>query len=221
MSWDRRFFWSTRGQVVALLRRAGRTVDELAAALGLTDNAVRAHLATLERDGLVRHGGVRRRAGKPAYAYELTPEAERLFPKAYEPVLGQLLDVLAERLSPEVLDEALREVGHRLAAGRVPPAGDLRGRVDGALALLGEFGGLAELEEHAGGFLIRSYSCPLTAVVPKRPEVCRLVETLLQDVIAAPVRERCERAEPPRCSFEVAAVGGTEAPTGGRGSRAQ
>ncbi|HET8631769.1 MAG TPA: ArsR family transcriptional regulator, partial [Thermomicrobiales bacterium] len=81
--WERRFFGSTRGRVLALLRRASRTVDELARALGLTDNAVRAHLATLERDGLVRQEGLRRGAGKPAYAYDLTPAAERLFPSAY------------------------------------------------------------------------------------------------------------------------------------------
>ena len=40
----------------------------MAAALGLTDNAVRAHLTALERDGVVNAGGVRRAgtAGKPA-----------------------------------------------------------------------------------------------------------------------------------------------------------
>src|SRR5207249_6425780 len=58
--WDERFFASTRGRIVQLLRRATSTVDELAEALGLTDNAVRAHLAILERDGLVQQKGVRR-----------------------------------------------------------------------------------------------------------------------------------------------------------------
>ena len=51
---DERFFASTRGRVTTLLRQGDRTVEELAQALGLTDNAVRAHLVTLERDGLVR-----------------------------------------------------------------------------------------------------------------------------------------------------------------------
>jgi predicted ArsR family transcriptional regulator len=72
----------------------------LARAVGLTNNGVRAHLATLERDGIVRQCGTVRPAsggGKPAYVYELTPEAEDLFPRAYEPVLGRLLDVLSER----------------------------------------------------------------------------------------------------------------------------
>ena len=115
--WDQRFFASTRGQIVALLRRASRTVEELAQALGLTDNAIRAHLASLERDGLVRQQGVRRGARRPSYAYDLTPEADRLFPKPYAPVLGQLLDVLAERLEPAEVEALLRAVGRRLAAG--------------------------------------------------------------------------------------------------------
>ena len=54
---DQRFFSTTRGRVVQLLRRASRTVEELARALELTDNAVRAHLATLERDGLCGRAG--------------------------------------------------------------------------------------------------------------------------------------------------------------------
>ncbi len=53
-SLDQKFLESTRGRIVALLRRSGRTVEELARALGLTDNGARAHLATLERDGIVR-----------------------------------------------------------------------------------------------------------------------------------------------------------------------
>src|SRR5215207_8128885 len=50
----------TRARVIELLRHGRKTVDDLAAALGLTDNAVRMHLAGLEREGLVRAEGVRR-----------------------------------------------------------------------------------------------------------------------------------------------------------------
>jgi predicted ArsR family transcriptional regulator len=38
--------------MVKQLRWSGRTVEELARALGLTDNGVRVHLAVLERDAL-------------------------------------------------------------------------------------------------------------------------------------------------------------------------
>ncbi|HZA91639.1 MAG TPA: winged helix-turn-helix domain-containing protein, partial [Gemmatimonadales bacterium] len=76
--WDQRFFASTRGRVVTLLRDGHTTVEDLARALNLTDNAVRTHLSALERDGLVVQSGLRRGVGKPAYTYVLTPDAERL-----------------------------------------------------------------------------------------------------------------------------------------------
>jgi predicted ArsR family transcriptional regulator len=206
--WDRRFFASTRGQVVTLLRRGERTVDELAHALALTDNAVRAHLAALERDGLVRQRGVRRGGGKPAHAYGLAPEAERLFPKADALALRGVLDVLAERLPAPAFDDLVREAGRRLAASAPAPAGDLRARVEQAAALLADLGGLAEWEERDGGFEIRGFSCPLAAASPGCPAVCRLAAALLSDVVGAPVQERCEAGEPggpPHCRFDIAA----------------
>jgi predicted ArsR family transcriptional regulator len=212
IGWNQRFLSSTRGQVVALLRQGHSTVEELARALGLTDNAVRAHLASLERDGLVVQSGLRRGMRKPAYAYALTPDAERLFPKAYGPLLHLLLDVLDERLPPQVLGDVLREVGHRVAAGEPAPSGDLQARVERAVALLGELGGLAELEKQSGGFVINGCSCPLAAAVAGHPESCLLAETLLADVIGAPVQQRCD-PDIPRCRFEVGpAIAGDDAP---------
>ncbi len=61
--WDQKFFASTRGQIVTLLRRTSYTVEELAQAVGLTDNGVRAHLAILERDGIVQQRGTVSRGG--------------------------------------------------------------------------------------------------------------------------------------------------------------
>ena len=58
--WERRFAASTRGQLLALLRRANRTVEELADTLNVSENAVRVHLTALERDGLVRQRGAAR-----------------------------------------------------------------------------------------------------------------------------------------------------------------
>ena len=57
--WRQRLLKSTRGQILALLRTGNRTVNELAAILNLTDNAVRAHLVSLERDGLAQQHGTR------------------------------------------------------------------------------------------------------------------------------------------------------------------
>src|SRR3954454_13170348 len=115
--WGERFLASTRGRIVGLLRGTPRTVNDLAAALELTDNAVRAHLTTLERDGLVRQSGTRPGFRKPTLTYELTPDAGQFFPKPYGPVLRQLLAVLAGRMGPGELEAVLREVGRQVAAG--------------------------------------------------------------------------------------------------------
>jgi predicted ArsR family transcriptional regulator len=204
---NEKFFESTRGQVVTLLRRSDHTVEELAQALGLTDNGVRAHLAVLERDGIVRQRGSVRRSsggGKPAYVYELTQEAEDLFPKAYEPALSRLLDVLSDQLGPEQSEALLRSVGRRLAGGHSVRTNDARARLESAVEIFNELGGLAELEERDGTLVIRGYSCPLAGVSPDHPEVCRMAETMITELAGVPVYEHCDRGERPRCCFEVA-----------------
>ena len=208
---DEKFFESTRGQVVTLLRRSGRTVEDLARALDLTDNGVRAHLAILERDGIVRQRGSVRRSsgGKPAYVYELTQEAEDLFPKAYEPALRRLLDVLSDQLGPEESEALLRSVGRRLAEEHYKRADGAHARLESAVEALNELGGLAELEERDGAGVIRGYSCPLAGVTPAHPEVCRMAETLIAELAGVPVHERCDRGERPRCCFEIASADDT------------
>ena len=203
MQSNQRFFTSTRGRIVTFLRRASRTVDELATALDLTDNAVRAHLTTLERDGIVQQHGARRGSGKPALVYELAPGAEQLFPKAYGPVLQQLLEVLSERMSPHELEILLGEVGRRIATRWNIPSGDLRMRLEAAVEILNELGGMAELEVSNNHYCIRGYSCPLAAVVPNHPEVCHLAETLLTELVGVTVEEHCDRNERLQCCFTM------------------
>jgi predicted ArsR family transcriptional regulator len=201
---DKRFFESTRGQIVTILRGNARTVEELAAELDLTDNAVRAHLATLERDGLVRQGGLRRGPRKPHFTYVLTPEADALFPKAYDALLNQLIAVLKDRLNPAEIEDVLREVGRAIAA-EAPGAekADLEGRVQIALKVLEAIGGAAEIERHGDKIVIAGHGCPLAAAVTVHPEVCRLAETLVAEIVKVPVEERCNREGGPKCRFEI------------------
>ena len=203
---ESRFFASTRGKIVVLLRRARHTVDDLALAVGLTDNAVRAHLATLERDGLVQQRGVRRGEGKPASLYELTAEAERLFPKAHAPVLSQLLSLLEERSSDDDMSSTLREVGRRLADGAPTPHGSPRARLEAAAQFLGSLGGLAEVaSDPATPPRLVGYSCPLGSIVEQHPQVCLVAEAIVARASGLEVSEQCERdgGHPPRCRFEV------------------
>jgi predicted ArsR family transcriptional regulator len=201
---DRRFFESTRGQIVTILRSSACTVDELAGKLSLTDNAVRAHLATLERDGLVRQSGLRRGLRKPHFTFVLTEAADRLFPKAYDTLLNQLITVLKSRLSPEEIEGVLREVGRAVAAEA--PAGQngsLENRVQTALNVLEAIGGSAKAQSDGETIVIAANGCPLAAAVSMHPEVCRLTEALVAEIVKAPVEEHCDRDGRPKCRFEI------------------
>jgi len=113
-----------RAKDLADLRYAeALAVDDLARPLGLTDNGIRAHLLSLERDGLVRQAGARRGERKPSSLYELAPSADRLFPRAYGQVLRELLEVLGTNLSGETLALVLRQTGRRLATEYATAAG--------------------------------------------------------------------------------------------------
>jgi predicted ArsR family transcriptional regulator len=202
--WERRWLTTTRGRILVLLRRTKRTVDDLAHALELTDNAVRAHLSTLERDGLVQQQGMRRGSSKPALVYDLTPEAEQMFQKAYVPILRQLLDTLARRLPPEELEAILRATGRGLAAAQTMPSGDRDHQPQRAVELLNALGGLAELEAEEAGWRIDGYRCPLAELVPSHPEVCHLAAALLSEVVGQAVEQQCQRVGQPQCRFAAA-----------------
>lgn len=202
---SRRFFETTRGRIVILLRGTQGTVAELARELKLTDNAVRSHLSTLERDGLVRHAGLRKGARKPHVVYALTAEAEQLFPKAYDALLNRLFDVLKAKLSGRTLKEALREAGRALArdASSVPPARTVEDRMAHALRLLTQLGGAPQVERRGRNVVIRSHACPLAAVVAQHPETCDVMKALIAETVGAKVQNRCTHSDAPRCEFHL------------------
>jgi predicted ArsR family transcriptional regulator len=200
--WDKHFGDTTRGRIVAILRRGWRSIDEIAATLGLTDNAVRAHVATLERDGVVAVTGVRRdgTVGKPATLYGMAEGADTLFSSAYAPALSAVIAELESRY-PEQVNSILRAAGGRLGSRG---AGTLAERVGDAAALLTELGGAADVVETAEGYEIRGNGCALAQAVSSHASTCCMVEQLLAEVTGGEVCERCDRAQqPPRCAFLV------------------
>jgi predicted ArsR family transcriptional regulator len=200
---DRRFFESTRGKIVLLLRSSGKTVNELAAALDLTDNAVRAHLLSLERDGLVTTGGMQKGFRKPHSLFRLTDEARHIFPKFYDSLFNLLVKVLKTRM-PAALGTIFQDVG-KAAAAKMPdmPDATLEARVAEALVALEGLGGAAVSEQHNGGITIKSEVCPFADAVLEHPEVCKIAESLVSEIVQAPVTEICDRTSLPRCRFAV------------------
>ena len=203
MNWNRRFFSSTRGRIITLLRRSSRTVEELTQELDMTHTAVRAHLTALERDGLIQHHNERRGSGKPSAVYDLAPAAEYLFPRVYSQLMSQFLEVFPEQMTPDEVERLLGEVGRRMAHEWKIPSGDLDERLDGAVEVLDELGGLMEKEATGETMCIRGYRCPFAALVLEHPEVCGLAEALLTELVGVPMQNQCERTGSVPCRFIV------------------
>jgi predicted ArsR family transcriptional regulator len=203
--WRARLMESTRGKILDLLRPKEQTVNELAAALGLTDNAVRAHLLSLERDGLIHQSGTQPGFRKPHATYALTPEAEQIFPKSYGVLLDLILIVISKQLSPKELRAAMREVGKRVADNHLLEVkGKSRNeRIEMALRILKDLGGSATFEESEGKHFIRGNGCPLAAATSRHPEACLIAESLLSQIIGVPVKEHCIHGNAPSCRFEI------------------
>ena len=76
-------------------------------------------------------------------------------------------------------------------------------RLEAAINILNELGGLAELEQQDETYIIRGYSCPLATAVPSHPEVCGLAASLLAKLVGVPVLEQCECGEKVGCRFVI------------------
>ena len=205
--WETSVGGAARGRIIGLLRRGERSVEELAAALDVTDNAVRAQLQILEREGLVRQARVRRAGvvGKPPTLYEIAPDTEPLLSSAYAPMLRAVLEALGDRVSPQTLSAIMRDAGAKLVSAVESPRGetDLESGVRAAAAVLASLGAEVDVEREGDGWVIRGYACPLAEAVRAQPKTCRAVEALVSNVAGAPAHERCERGDAVRCRFEI------------------
>jgi predicted ArsR family transcriptional regulator len=187
-----------RRRIVALLRTRDRTIPELARELSVSTNAIRGHVAALERDGLVLGGGSRRRdaPGKPPTLYGLTAAAEELFPRGYSAVLFGVLDLLCEWDGSDAPLEVMRAAGARGSEGE---------GTEGAVRALARLG--ADVTVHAGEreTVLATGGCPLAAGVLERPEMCRWVAALLAGACGGAAAESCDRSGGrPRCRFTLA-----------------
>jgi len=198
---------TSRGRIVTLLQRGALTVDDLASKLRLTPNAVRAQMTAMERDGVVRRVGQRPGTTRPSHLFELTREVEQLLSRAYIPLLTHLVEVFAGGLPADQVDALLRQAGKSLAdelALGKPLSGSVRSRVSLASELLnGQLGAVTHVEEN-GGYVIRGAGCPLSALTGKHPAVCLAIESLVEHVVGASVRECCDRTGRPNCCFKIA-----------------
>jgi DeoR family transcriptional regulator, suf operon transcriptional repressor len=202
-NWFDRLLGETQARMLGLLRRSRQTITSLAEALGLTDNAVRMHIAALSRDGIVEHVGTQRdTGGKPARLYGLTHQGEELFPKAYALVLGKLVEEIVRTQGRDRAVKLLRAVGARTAAG-APRGANPKRRMEAAAQAFRDLGSDADIKKTADGWRLQAYGCPLSAVTGGHPELCELGKALVEEIAGESVTECCQRGDHPRCGFEI------------------
>jgi predicted ArsR family transcriptional regulator len=202
---------TSRGRIVELLRAGGLAVDEIAVQLGLSHNAVRVQLTSMQRDGLVHHARSERRTTRPSHIFELTTDARQGLSKAYVPFLTHLVGTIGRRHTPKEVAALMRDVGRSLAdalraRAAASRSGPLAARAAAVSVTLNEeLGAVTHVEPLNGHFVIRGHGCPLGAVTADHPAACLAIETFIAQMTDCRVRECCTRQHPPQCCFEIAA----------------
>jgi predicted ArsR family transcriptional regulator len=202
-----RFFDSTRGKIVDALRhRRAASAFELAAEFGLSANAIRQQLVILERDGLVVGKSVRRGKTKPTHEYELTAEAQRYFPQAYDRMLNAVLREVRSTGGDAAVAAIFENIGKRASEKLVP-------RVDGKsvpekIAVVAESiratGVSVDVETHGDTIVLHEHTCPYASVVAEHPECCTAIHTVFDAVVSTGVKQTESLATGGNaCRFEV------------------
>jgi predicted ArsR family transcriptional regulator len=165
-------------QLLGLLldNKAGLTVEELSEQLEITRNAVRQHLATLERDDLVRRGETKPSGGRPEQLYLLSDRGAEMFPRRYSWFSELLIEAMIAESGREAvgakLDEMGRAVGRQLLSARAAEP-DRAARVADLAAIMKELGYAAEMAPPPADDTIQANNCIFHHLAAKFPEVCR------------------------------------------------
>jgi len=182
---------STRQEILLLLRRHGRlSAPQLANRLDITAVAIRRHLVTLERDGLVSAKTERAVRGRPAARYGLTDQGRQTFPRHYDELAQEALSFLGAE-GGRTLHDFLAWRNDRLAAeyGSRLRAGTVEGRARELAEALTEQGFMAEVEtaDGAEGLKLCQHNCTVEHIAAEHPDVCAWEAALFERLLGATV----------------------------------
>lgn len=169
------------------------TAQQLAEVLQITSMGVRRHLATLERDGLVQVSAQRQPTGRPTYVYGLTDAGFETFPKNYDVLATQLLDVIrntqgdaqVQKIFAGRMDELYKQYAPRMTGK------NLAERVQELAKIQEEAGYMARWEKAPGGYLLKEQNCAIYRVACRFQDACRFEIELFRRLLDADL-ERVE-----------------------------
>ena len=202
----------TRRAIVKRLKADGPLDSaRLARRLGLTPMAVRQHLYALQREKLVTAEERKGPLGRPAKYWQLTREADRLFPDAYAELsvalIGALGDTFGEAGVQRVLESrcAAQRTAYRARIDASAPLGD---KLRALAKQRTEEGYMAEVRRDGDGYLFIENHCPICAAASVCQGFCSTELELFRDVLGPEVAvERGEHivSGDRRCVYRVSA----------------
>ncbi len=166
----------TRQQIIVLLRKNGvMSIEGMSKSLGITPMGVRQHLIALEKKGIVTYETRRQSIGRPGFLYQLTKEADDLFPKAYYKFVNGLLKDIETHYGKQKIKKLFQWRAQRILSDRenALKGKPLNSRINALIAMLNEEGYLAEYNETADGFVIKQYNCPIYRIASEFPIACK------------------------------------------------
>ena len=197
-----------RRQILLQLRQDGPTSpDQLAARLGASRTGILQQLRALEEAGLVRHERERHGVGRPRHLYDVTPDAQDLFPANYEGLAGGLLDAIMTVGGAALVDAVLaprrRQLGRWMRTeldARVGAEAPLDDRVLALAELQDGLGYLCEARLDAeGGTVLREHNCAILHVARGTAAACDAELELFREVLGADVVRETHIASGDRC----------------------
>ena len=164
-------------RIVDHLKRVGAcTTADLAAALGVTTQAVRPQLAELEERGLVvAETIVTGTRGRPPLGWALSPLAIDLFPDRHGDLTVELLEAMRAAIGDDGIDAVLAERDRaQLAAfeAAVPEGADVATRVRVLADRRTQQGYMAEVVADGEDLLLVENHCPVCAAATACQGLC-------------------------------------------------
>lgn len=177
-----------------LENKAGLTVEELSQALHITRNAVRQHLAGLERDGLVVQVGTRPTGGRPELLYLLGDRGQELFPRRYSWFCQLLIETIRQEVGNEGLAQRLQAMGTGVAgqlATQASPGGSAAVRIRQLANSMTDLGyGAHAVEGPDEVPAIEANNCVFHHLAADYPEVCQFDLALMGTFVGAEVEHQ-------------------------------
>jgi len=200
---------STRRQIITILRVEGpMSAGDLAERVGITEMAIRRHIATLERDALIYPTTIRQPMGRPAKVYQLTEEADDLFPKNYHTLTLDLLEDIVKVDGAEKVKALFDQREERLVQQykEMLHGKSMQEKVAAIAETQNRKGYLAKFEaKEDGTFEIIEYNCPIAQVSRLYPETCSCETNVFRRVLEADVnRSECLAEGGTCCVFKIA-----------------